>query len=307
MALTDHKEVRKQLYDYFDKKFPAQERPQDDVVHYIMCNREGKLARPLMVVQTAQAYGCKVDPFPHATAVELIHRASCALDDTPSMDNARFRQGADSCWVYCAKKYGLSGDTPTEARHKGVALTGMVVNLMTGTYAPDLVESSNATNAQKSYVHKKIREVSTLLVDGQCRDLGIRAEGERRRMSVREHTKMYQLKSGELFATSAQIGGAIGNASLEDLERLGIFGRALGTAFQLIDDYKDLHSTEGKEGKPVGLDAQNQRPNLASRLTDHQFRRKVQRLRIRAIKELRGCAVDLEELIEIAQRITRLP
>lgn len=307
-GLEDHRETRKQLYDYFDKVFPKSDRPREGALHYVMTNHGGKLSRPLMVFQVARAYGSKLDIFPHATAVEIVHRMSLMLDDTPDQDNAQLRQGAPACWVYCAKTYG--NGTEEEKVKAGVALTAMVANVMTGTYAPKLIRESDASPEQKDYIQKIIQDVAPELVDGQCRDLGIVAPGKSRRMNVREHTKMYEMKTGALYAASAQIGGKLGNASEEDLERLGIFGRAFGTAYQLIDDYRDLHSTETVEGKPVGLDKINGRPNLASRLTDQSFRDKVARLRRRAIDELRGCAAASErigEIISLVERVTTVP
>lgn len=306
--LEDHRETRKQLYDYFDKTFPKSDLPRENALRYVMTNRGGKLSRPLMVFQVARAYGAEVDIFPHATAVEIVHRMSLMLDDTPDQDNAQLRQGAPACWVYCANTYGRGTDR--EKAKAGVALTGMVANVMTGTYAPQLIRESDASPEQKDYIQKIIQDVAPELVDGQCRDLGIVAPGKRRRMNVREHTRMYEMKTGSLYAASAQIGGKLGNASERDLERLGIFGRAFGTAYQLIDDYRDLHSTEAEEGKPVGLDKANGRPNLASRLTSQAFKDKVARLRRRAVDELRNCAAAperIEEIINLVERVAVVP
>lgn len=299
--------TRDELYTYFGKVFSNTNEPQDEVIRYVMLNREGKLSRPLMVFQTARAYGTKADIFPHATAVELVHRATLMLDDSPAMDNANTRQGTLSCWKYCAKEYGLPTESEEDKVKKGVAITGMVANLITGTVAPRLVDASDADPDQKEFIRKKIQDVSEELVSGQCIDLGIRPRGKRRRMSLSDHYKMHRLKTGSLYATSAQIGGRLGNASEEDIRRLGIFGRALGTAYQLVDDWNDLYGDPKKLGKPTGLDAANNRPNLASRLGGDKFEKSVVRLRRRAISELRECSADLGELIEIVERVTALP
>lgn len=308
MVLEDHHETRNRLYAYFERVFPGGEEPREDALRYVMTNREGKLARPLMVIQVARAYNADVELLPHATAVELVHRMSLILDDCPSQDNSRLRQGKPSCWVYCADKYGIG--TREEKDAMGVALTGMVANLMTGTYAPRLIDESDASGPQKQYIREALRMSSEQLVDGQCLDLGILAQGRRRHMSVEEHLRMFQLKTGTLYATSAQIGAKLGNASDEDLRRWGIFGRAVGIAYQMVDDWRDMYSTEKAEGKPIGQDAANGRKNLAARMTAIRFKDKVTRLRTRALKELRDCSADKEvvnALAGLVGRITEIP
>lgn len=301
----DHRRTRGELYHYFREIFPESSDPQEDALHYVMTNEEGKLSRPLMAIQVARAYGAKANPFPHATALELVHRATLVLDDLPSMDNSDSRQGSPSCWAYCARKYGRG--TKRETNGVGTALAEMVVPLMTGVHAIRLIDQSDATLSQKQYIREVIRGVSEELIRGQCRDLGIAPKGKKK-MTIRQHAKMYVLKTGSLYAASAQVGGRLGNASEKDLERLGIFGRALGLAYQLIDDYRDLYSTEEIEGKPVGLDAANGRPNLASRLGKEKSKRNVGRLRTRAIQELRGCSgADLSDLVGIVEKITQIP
>ncbi len=292
----------KQLWDFIDKKFPKNGNPEANAMNYVMANHVGSLSRPLLVYQIAHAYGASVDIIPHAVAVEVLHRATLILDDMPSMDNSGLRHGRASCWNWASKEYEVPGNE-IESQKRGVSLAEMVAVLLSGTYAPELVANSNASEAQKAYITERLREASKQLVRGQCDDLGMK----KRKLTLREHGKMYEGKTGSLLAASAQIGGRLGNASEEDLRRLGIFGRAFGVAYQLIDDNMDLKANSEKIGKPVGQDQINGRPNLASRLTHRQLKRKIDRLRGRSLEELERCSADLSDLSRMVEEKIHFP
>ncbi len=302
MNSLELEKAREQIWQFIEGKFRQNGDPEVNAAHYVMANRQGSLFRPLLVYQLAQAYSANKDILPHAVAVEALHRATLILDDSPSMDNAEMRHGRASCWKWASRQYGVTGNE-IESQRKGVSLTQMVAVLLSGTYAPELVANSDASEPQKSYITERLRDASKQLVRGQCDDLGMK----KKRLSVREHGKMYEGKTGSLLAASAQIGGRLGDASEEDLRRLGIFGRAFGVAYQLIDDNIDLNASPKDTGKPAGQDQKNGRPNLASRLTRRQLKRKIDRLRGRSLEELNGCSADLRDLVGMVGEKLQLP
>ncbi|MHB8506462.1 MAG: polyprenyl synthetase family protein, partial [Acidimicrobiales bacterium] len=61
-------------------------------------------------------------------------------------------------------------------------------------------------------------------------------------------------KTASLFSASCRIGGIVGGLPRPWVEALTTYGRALGVAFQIWDDIRDLVGTEDVLGKPAGHD-----------------------------------------------------
>jgi geranylgeranyl diphosphate synthase type II len=68
------------------------------------------------------------------------------------------------------------------------------------------------------------------------------------------YIKMIELKTSVLLAASLQLGAILGGASEGNRNHLYEFGRNLGIAFQVQDDYLDAFGDPGKFGKDVGGD-----------------------------------------------------
>jgi len=69
-----------------------------------------------------------------------------------------------------------------------------------------------------------------------------------------EYFKMLQMKTGELFALSCDLGAYLSGASPADRSCLRQFGLAIGTAYQIYDDCLDLFGSEVSAGKSLGTD-----------------------------------------------------
>jgi heptaprenyl diphosphate synthase len=61
-------------------------------------------------------------------------------------------------------------------------------------------------------------------------------------------------KTASLMATSARVGGIVSGAPRPWIDALTEYGRALGMAFQIWDDIRDLVCSEEHLGKPAGHD-----------------------------------------------------
>lgn len=303
-------QIREEIYRFFENQFPAANRPEYQAIRYSLLHRAGKLSRPLMVIQTARAYGSKKDLLPHATAIECVHRGSLMLDDLPSMDNSKLRHGELSCWNHFyrefRKTYGGEEGAEARARKDAVALTEMAAVRLMSPVPIELVQMSDADPEQKDKIISRLTQVSDELCRGQTVDLGIGRRKEERRTSC-EELKMYRMKTGSLYATSAVIGGILGGASEEDLKHLRIFGNVFGIAYQLIDDWHDRYGDSREMGKPIKQDEMNGRPSLAYKLTAKKLKKEVGRYRARALKELRECSTDLGELESIVKHVAQIP
>ncbi len=68
------------------------------------------------------------------------------------------------------------------------------------------------------------------------------------------YLKIIEAKTAELYAASCELGALYAGASRDQVERLSRFGRAIGIAFQVIDDCLDLIGDEAVVGKSLGTD-----------------------------------------------------
>ncbi|MBZ0098107.1 MAG: polyprenyl synthetase family protein, partial [Taibaiella sp.] len=73
-------------------------------------------------------------------------------------------------------------------------------------------------------------------------------------VSIDEYIRMIALKTSVLVACSLKMGAVIGGASRGDAGKLYEFGKNVGIAFQLQDDYLDAFGDTAKLGKQNGGD-----------------------------------------------------
>jgi len=73
-------------------------------------------------------------------------------------------------------------------------------------------------------------------------------------VSEDEYMRMIYKKTAALIAAATRSGAIIGGGSPAQVETLTEYGRLIGLAFQIQDDYLDVISDEENLGKPVGSD-----------------------------------------------------
>jgi geranylgeranyl pyrophosphate synthase len=67
--------------------------------------------------------------------------------------------------------------------------------------------------------------------------------------------KIHRMKTGALIRCSCRMGAMCAGASASTLESIDTYGRAIGLAFQIVDDILDVTATEEQMGKKTGKDA----------------------------------------------------
>src|SRR5580700_3205800 len=82
-------------------------------------------------------------------------------------------------------------------------------------------------------------------------------------ISLQEHLDLIYRKTACLFSVCMRVGGILGNATPQEEERLGQYGRNLGLAFQIVDDVLDLTASEDVLGKPVASDLREGKATMA--------------------------------------------
>jgi geranylgeranyl pyrophosphate synthase len=89
------------------------------------------------------------------------------------------------------------------------------------------------------------------MIGGQARDLA----GEGLALSLEEREEIHRAKTGALIVASLEMGALAGGASAGEIAALVRYGRAVGLAFQIMDDVLDVTSTTTALGKATGRDA----------------------------------------------------
>jgi geranylgeranyl diphosphate synthase, type II len=197
----------------------------------------GKRLRPVLVLAAAEACGGAIEnAMPGACAVECLHTYSLIHDDLPCMDDDDVRRGRPT-------SHKVFGDAIA-------VLAGDALQAMAFEAVCQMPASSRYTGAD--YVSDLARAAgSRHLIAGQVMDL----EGEGRQLSVQELRAIHGGKTAALLTCCARLGGMSAGCPAGELESLTRFGRALGLAFQVIDDILDVTQTSEKLGKTAGKDA----------------------------------------------------
>jgi octaprenyl-diphosphate synthase len=81
-------------------------------------------------------------------------------------------------------------------------------------------------------------------------------------ISVADYLRVIRFKTAKLFEASARLGAVIADAPKEVEDACADYGRALGTAFQLVDDLLDYEGHTEALGKNVGDDLREGKPTL---------------------------------------------
>src|SRR5436305_4854483 len=196
----------------------------------------GKRLRPILCLAAAEACGGEINPaLPLAGAIECIHTYTLIHDDLPSMDNDDLRRGRPTCHKVFGEGIAiLAGDALLTIAFE-IAAT---VRLPRRYLLPDVFsEIASAAGSRK-------------LIAGQVADL----EAEGRRLNRAQLRYIHENKTAALLTASVRLGAMTANANAKQLTAMTDFGRALGLAFQVIDDILDVTQTSEKLGKSAGKD-----------------------------------------------------
>jgi farnesyl diphosphate synthase len=209
----------------------------------------GKRLRPLLVLAACEAVGGHAEAALRAAcAVELIHAYSLVHDDMPCMDNDVLRRGKPTVHV----KFGEA-----TALLAGDALQALAFELLAPEQGsiPDAVQARLCRLLAQAAGHAG-------MAGGQAIDLA--AVG--RSLSEDELRHMHQLKTGALLQASVMMGAGTGEAAPAAVHGLAGYGRALGLAFQVVDDILDVTADSATLGKTAGKDAAQDKPTYVSLL-----------------------------------------
>lgn len=201
-----------------------------DPISYSM-NLGGKRVRPATLLMVADIFEAnKLDALHAAMGVEVFHNFTLVHDDI--MDEAPLRRGQDTVYRKWNRDIAiLSGDVMF------VKAVDYFLKLQPAEKMGRVLRVFNKTAAE--------------VCDGQQMDMNFETTEE---VSIPQYLRMIELKTAVLLAASLKIGAIIGKASEEDADNIYEFGKNVGIAFQLQDDYLDAYADPRSFGKRVGGD-----------------------------------------------------
>ena len=244
----------------------------------------GKRVRPLLAFAAGEVTGAPPERLEvAATSVELIHAYSLVHDDLPCMDDDVLRRGKPTVHVeYDEATALLVGD----------ALQTLAFQM--------LAEHRLADDAREQLEMVKLLAAaagSRGMAGGQSIDLAATGKS----LTLPELEFMHIHKTGALIRAAVLIGAACGQ-SLDARVRAALdrYAKAVGLAFQVVDDVLDAEASTATLGKTAGKDAKQGKPTYVSAIGVARSRQLAEELREEAQSALRDLGARASRLSALA-------
>jgi geranylgeranyl diphosphate synthase, type II len=213
----------------------------------------GKRLRPVLCLMAAEACGGEAEAaLPAACALEMVHTYSLIHDDLPAMDDDDLRRGRPTCHrAFDEATAILAGDglltlafevVAREVRPHWAALK--CVQVLAEAAGPSGMVAGQMADLQAE---------GRTEIHGQGRLAGAVVETA---ATLTALESIHRRKTGALLRAPLRMGAVIAAAPEMYIEALDRYGRAVGLAFQIVDDLLDVQGDETKLGKRVGKDSE---------------------------------------------------
>lgn len=206
----------------------------NQIADYIV-SAGGKRIRPVLVLLMANAWG--VSGTHHhqlAAVVEFIHTATLLHDDV--VDESSLRRGHDTA----------------------NALFGNAASVLVGDFVYSRAfQMMVAINDMR--VMRILADATNVIAEGEVLQLLNMHDPD---VTEERYLQVIRSKTARLFEAAAEIGALVAGATDTDIAAAAEFGRAIGTAFQLIDDVLDYSGSAAATGKNIGDDLREGKPTL---------------------------------------------
>ncbi len=195
----------------------------------------GKRMRPKLLLMFANALG---DPQHQrhelAAVVEFIHTATLLHDDV--VDESALRRGQQTA----------------------NAMFGNAASVLVGDFlysrAFQMMVSCN-----RMRVLDVLAEATNVIAEGEVLQLMNVHDPD---TTVDQYLRVIRYKTAKLFEASARLGALLSDSDHATQDACAAYGRAMGTAFQLVDDVLDYEGDAEVLGKNVGDDLREGKPTL---------------------------------------------
>jgi len=248
----------------------------NQVSSYIV-NNGGKRLRPRMVLLSAGC--CGYEQAMHinlAAIVEFIHTATLLHDDV--VDASVLRRGRDTAnSVWGNEAAVLVGDF----------LYSRSFEMMVEVGNPRVMEILAATTNR--------------IAEGEVLQLLNVHEPD---ITEAQYLEVVQAKTAKLFEAAARLGAVVSGVDSVRENALALYGRHLGTAFQIADDILDYDSNAQELGKNVGDDLAEGKPTLPLIFAMQQANEQDRNLLASAIRE--GGLDDIDAVMQVIRSTNAL-
>ncbi|QYF94458.1 polyprenyl synthetase family protein [Massilia sp. PAMC28688] len=248
----------------------------------------GKRVRPLLVFAAGELSGA--DPLAlerAAAAVEMIHAYSLVHDDMPCMDDDALRRGKPTVHVAYDEATALLVGDALQSQAFMVLADGATVPPQRQVAMLRLLAHASGSA-------------------GMCGGQAIDLDSVGLPLTLEQLEQMHQLKTGALLRASVVL-GALAGGDLDDhqLAALNVYARAIGLAFQVVDDVLDATADSATLGKTAGKDAAANKPTYVSILGLEPSRVLAEKLRVEAHAALVPFGEKAERLRQLADLIVQ--
>jgi geranylgeranyl diphosphate synthase, type II len=222
--------LSKQFAEKFDTRhFPEQPASLYEPNEYFL-KLGGKRVRPVLCLMGNELFDEIIpDAWHAATAIELFHNFTLIHDDI--MDKAPLRRGKQTVHTkYNDSTALLAGDVMLVRAYE-------YLNKISSAYLSKVLSLFNRTAIE--------------VCEGQQMDMDYESQNN---VNMNDYLRMIELKTSVALAASLKVGGLLGGGGERNQNLLYEFGRKLGIAFQIQDDFLDAFGDGNKTGKQVGGD-----------------------------------------------------
>ncbi|WP_246796666.1 polyprenyl synthetase family protein [Burkholderia perseverans] len=206
----------------------------NQIAEYII-GAGGKRLRPALLLLVAGALG---DASSHrhtlAAVVEFIHTATLLHDDV--VDESELRRG----------------------RKTANALFGNAASVLVGDYLYSR-SFEMMVGVGKMRVMEILSEATTIISEGEVLQLLNMHDAD---VDESRYMQVIRYKTAKLFEASARLGAVLAGADANIEAAAAEYGRRIGTAFQIMDDWLDYAGTAESMGKNAGDDLREGKPTL---------------------------------------------
>jgi geranylgeranyl pyrophosphate synthase len=234
---TERESVERRLEEVCGTYLSALPTGIADAIRYGL-NSPGKRIRPLLLLYAYKAVGGSGDATLLACGPEIIHAYSLVHDDLPCMDDDDMRRGRPTVH----KVYGS----------RTAIVAGVAMIPVAAVVVRDAVRAMRLPPDVGGTILQTLLAAGGIsgMIGGQLRDLA----GEGLSLSLADREGIHRAKTGALIVASLVMGALAGGASPLQVTAVERYGRAVGLAFQIMDDVLDVTSTSTALGKTAGRD-----------------------------------------------------
>jgi farnesyl diphosphate synthase len=250
----------------------------------------GKRVRPLLVYAAGALFDADAAVLARAAAaVEMIHAYSLVHDDMPCMDDDALRRGKPTVHVAYDEATALLVGDALQSQAFVVLADADIAVIPPARLAAMLRVLAQASGSA-----------------GMCGGQAIDLDSVGLNLTLEQLEQMHQLKTGALLRAAVVLGALAGkDLAAADLAALETYSRAIGLAFQVVDDVLDATADSATLGKTAGKDAADNKPTYVSILGLAPSRALAETLRLEAHAALAPFGEKALRLRELADLIVQ--